>query len=141
MTYNTTLVALRKAGLSRQALRAGDKLVKPNGADAYTYCCLKALWSFILKDDQDMEVSMEVPPNHPFLSGIVTYKPSIWGTLIFGNLHVSRYIKMGVPDLPRKHTQYDRSGYLIEGDLKHVLISRPGLGFVGLVAPCCRWHT
>ena len=41
VTYNTTLVALRKAGLSRQALRASDKLVKPNGADAYTYCCLK----------------------------------------------------------------------------------------------------
>lgn len=38
VTYNTTLVAMRKAGLSRQALRASESLVKPDAADPYTYC-------------------------------------------------------------------------------------------------------
>ena len=40
MTYNTTLVAMRKAGLSRQALKASESLVKPDAADPYTYCTL-----------------------------------------------------------------------------------------------------
>ena len=38
VTYNTTLVAMRKAGLSRQALRVSESLVKPDAADPYTYC-------------------------------------------------------------------------------------------------------
>ena len=28
------------------------------------------------------------PPNHPYFSGIFPYKPSIWGTPIYGNTHM-----------------------------------------------------
>ena len=51
------------------------------------------IWEYIGHPDEMGDIwrfpKLEVPPNHPFLFGIVQYKPSsYWGTHILGDLYI-----------------------------------------------------